>query len=73
MRPALLAAFLMTVLLLSSCAAANLTENADRPAEIAEAPTEETELVAEVEDMSRYDFTEFPNIKNETRRGNISF
>ena len=73
MKPALLAAFLVTALLLSSCAAADPAKNTDRPAEFAEAPTEETELVAEVEDMSRYDFTEFPNIKNETRRGNISF
>ena len=62
MKPALLAVFLVTALLLSSCAAANLTENADRPAEIAEAPTEETELVAEEKDMSRYDFTVFPNV-----------
>ena len=62
MKPALLAAFLVTALLLSSCAAANLTENADRPAEIAEAPTEETELVAEEEEMSGYDFTEFANV-----------
>ncbi len=62
MKSALLAAFLVTALLLSSCAAADLTENADRPAEIAEAPTEETERVAEEEEMRRYDFTEFPNI-----------
>ena len=73
MKPALLAAFLVTALLLSSCAAADPAENTDRPAGIAEAPTEETERVAEEEEMSRYDFTEFPNIKNETRRGNISF
>ena len=56
MKPALLAAFLVTVLLLSSCAAADPAENTDRPAGIAEAPTEETERVAEVEDMSSYDF-----------------
>ena len=51
MKPAPLAAFLVTAFLLSSCAAANLTENADRPAEIAEAPTEETERVTEEENM----------------------
>ena len=62
MKPALLAAFLVTALLLSSCAAADPAENTDRPAEIAEAPTEETELVAEEKDMSRYDFTVFPNV-----------
>ena len=55
MKPALPAVFLVTALLLSSCAAAD-------PAEIAEAPAEETERVAEEEEMSRYDFTEFPNI-----------
>ena len=62
MKPALLAAFLVTALLLSSCAAADPAENTGRPAEIAEAPTEETELVAEEKDMSRYDFTVFPNV-----------
>ncbi len=51
MKPALLAAFLVTALLLSSCAAADPAENTDRPAGIAEAPTEETERVAEVEDI----------------------
>ena len=62
MKPALFAAFLAVALLFSSCAAKKLTENADRPAEIAEASTEETEFVAEDEDMSRYDFTEFTNV-----------
>ena len=62
MKPALPAAFLVMAFLLSSCAAANLTENADRPAEIAEAPTEETERVTEEEEMSGYDFTEFANV-----------
>ena len=62
MKPALLAVFLMTVFLLSSCAAANLAENAGKPTEIAEAEKEETEYVTEEKDMSRYDFTEFPNV-----------
>ena len=61
MKPALLAAFLVTALLLSSCAAADPSENTDRPAEIAEAETE-TERVAEEEEMSGYDFTEFANV-----------
>ena len=51
MKPALLAAFLVTALLLSSCAAADLAENTGRPTEIAEAPTEETERVTEEENM----------------------
>ena len=51
MKPALLAAFLVTALLLSSCAAADPAENTDRPAGIAEAPTEETERVTEEEIM----------------------
>ena len=62
MKPALLAAFLVTALLLSSCAAADPAENTDRPAEIAEAPTEETDFVTEEEEMSGYDFTEFANV-----------
>ena len=62
MKPALLAAFLVTALLLSSCAAADPAENTDRPAGIAEAWTEKTELIAEDEDMRGYDFTEFANV-----------
>jgi hypothetical protein len=62
MKPALMAVLLMMMLLLSSCAVANLTENAGRPTEIAEAEKEETEHVTEEKDMSRYDFTEFPNV-----------
>ena len=62
MKPALLAALLVTVLLLSSCAAADPAENTDRPAGIAEAWTEKTELIAEDEDMRGYDFTEFANV-----------
>ena len=61
MKPALIAALLVAVLLLSSCAAAELTENADSPAEIAEAETE-TERVTEEEEMNGYDFTEFANV-----------
>ncbi|MBE6908841.1 MAG: hypothetical protein E7474_04420 [Ruminococcaceae bacterium] len=62
MKPALLAAFLVTALLLSSCAAADLAKNTGRSAEIVEAPTEETECVTEEEEMSGYDFTEFANV-----------
>ena len=62
MKPALMAVLLMMMLLLSSCAVANLTENAGRPTEIAEVEKEETEHVTEEKDMSRYDFTEFPNV-----------
>ena len=51
MKPALLAVFLVTALLLSSCAAADPAENTGRPTEIAEAPTEETDLVTEEENM----------------------
>ena len=62
MKPALLAAFIVTALLRSSCAAADPAENTGRPAGIAEAPTEETERVTEEEEMSGYDFTEFANV-----------
>lgn len=62
MKPALPAAFLVTVLLFSSCAAADPAENTGTPTEIAEAWTEKTELVAEDEDMRGYDFTEFANV-----------
>ena len=62
MKPALLAAFLVTALLLSSCAAADPAKNTGRPAEIAEAGTDETERVTEEEEMSGYDFTEFANV-----------
>ena len=62
MKPALLAAFLVTALLLSSCAAADPAENTDRPAEIAEIGTKVTEHATEEEEMSGYDFTEFANV-----------
>ena len=62
MKPALPAALLLTALLLTSCAPAELRDNAGGAAETATAGAEETERAAEEKDMSRYDFSEFPNV-----------
>ena len=50
------------LILLSACGTADRTDPMDMAPRDAAAPTEGTELVAEEEEMSRYDFTEFPNV-----------